>query len=83
MHILNRAYILSKHAPGPSSIRPALMRFAYYKLFRYLMRAYTPAMRKRLIGAWRATRRISVLCDTPRQDLAEHYLKLRKECLAP
>jgi glycosyltransferase involved in cell wall biosynthesis len=83
MHVLNRAYILSKHAPAASSVRSALTRFAYYKLFRYLMRAYAPAMRKRLTGAWRATRRISVLCNTPRQDLAEQYLKFRKECLDP
>lgn len=83
MHILNRAYILSKHAPAASSVRPALMRFAYYKLFRYLARAYTPAMRRRLTGAWRATRRASVLCETPRQDLAAQYLRLREECLDP
>lgn len=83
MHILNRAYILSKHAPaGSPSTRPALMRYACYKLVRYLLRSHSPAMRRRLAGAWRATRRASLLCRTgPSGDLPERYLRLREECL--
>ncbi len=81
MHILNRAYILCKHAPEGFGLRRALMRYAWYKLGRYALRSYTPGMRLRLTGAFRATMAISHLCTASKDELSETYLMLRKKCL--
>jgi glycosyltransferase involved in cell wall biosynthesis len=81
MHILNRAYILSKHPSGGLRVRTAFTRYAYYKLLRYLLRTYSGAMRKRFVGAWRAAGRTPLLWEVCHEDLADHYVRLREECL--
>lgn len=81
MHVLNRAYIVCKHAPPGSGLRRAMLRHAWYKLVRYALQSYTPAMRRRLIGAFRATISISRLCVASKEDLSQTYLALREECL--
>jgi GT2 family glycosyltransferase len=81
-HILNKAYIVCKHNLPNALARRYLKRYSYYKLARYLMQAHTKYGRKRVAGAWRALSRIDILLNTPKEELAHQYIKLRGECLA-
>ena len=82
MHVLNRAYIVTKHARKGFQANAALQRHSWYKLFRYLPRIYDPSMRSRFFGAWHATRQIAQMCETPSDRLTTAYLSLRRDCLA-
>lgn len=80
--ILNRAYVLFKHAPPGSPARRRLRPYAAYKIAQYLARLNSPYGRDRLSGAWRALRRLDVLGAAPAEDLSRRYLELRDQCLA-
>lgn len=81
MHVLNRAYILAKHAPPGFDVRRPLMRYVRFKLARYLLRAYSRGTRRRLIGAWRASRCLEEVCTAPAPELKQRYLHARAQCL--
>jgi hypothetical protein len=81
MNILNRAYIVYKHHVPGSKRRCQLKRYSYYKLARYLLQIHTHYGRHRVLGAFRALLRISILLNTPREELTDRYVKLRDECL--
>ena len=81
MHVLNRAYVICKHH-GPGSLaRRQLKKYSYYKLVRYLMQAQTHYGFQRVVGAWRALSKVSVLLDTPKEELSQKYEELRSACL--
>lgn len=81
MHVLNRAYILAKHAPPGLNVRQPLRRYVRFKLARYLLRAYTHGARSRLIGAWRASRCLADICSASGAALPHQYLRMREQCL--
>ncbi len=81
IHILNRAYILAKHAPPGFDVRRPLTRYVRFKLARYLLRAYSGSTRRRLIGAWRASRCLEEICTAPLGQLPQQYVRAREKCL--
>jgi glycosyltransferase involved in cell wall biosynthesis len=80
-HILNRAYILAKHAPPGFDVRRPLTRYVRFKLARYLLRAYSGGTRRRLVGAWRASRCLEEICTASAPELKQRYLRMRARCL--
>ncbi len=83
LHLLNRAYIMSKAVDANAFSRQRLMRFSYYKVVRYLFQAFTGYGRQRVKGAWRAVRAIPLLDGAPEDELLARFLELRTQCLRP
>jgi hypothetical protein len=81
MQILNRAYVICKHAEPGTDARRSLNRYAIFKLCIYLTEAKSKFGRDRLIGAFRAYRCLPTLLEAPGEELASTYLRLRKQCL--
>jgi hypothetical protein len=81
MQILNRAYVICKHAAPGTDARRSLNKYAIFKLCIYLTEAKSKFGRDRLIGAFRAYRCLPTLLEAPREELANTYLRLREQCL--
>lgn len=81
IQILNRAYILCKHAPAGSPARTRLRAFSYYKLARYFLQAHTFYGRDRVKGVLRALPLIPQFSNDSPQVLTERYTRLRNRCL--
>jgi hypothetical protein len=45
------------------------------------MQAQTHYGFQRVVGAWRALSKVSVLLDTPKEELSQKYEELRSACL--
>ncbi|MGN6549913.1 MAG: glycosyltransferase family 2 protein [Pararhizobium sp.] len=81
MHILNRAYILAKHAAPTSRAIGRLKSFSRYKIAQYALRVDSSFGRARLKGALAAHRRIPRLLAVPPARLAAEYGRLFAECV--
>jgi hypothetical protein len=81
MQILNRAYVICKHAAPGTEARRSLNKYAIFKLCIYLTETKSKFGRDRLIGAFRAYRCLPTLLEAPREELASTYLRLREQCL--
>lgn len=79
--ILNRAYVICKHAAPGSAARRSLKRYARYKIGIYLSEARSPFGRERLAGAVRAYRCLPQLMRSSPAELTATYLRLREYCL--
>jgi len=80
MHILNRVYVLARHADmTPHSIRQ-LRWFLRYKIVRYSLQMYTKFGRDRLAGAISAYRHCKPLLSSETGNSLERYLKARERC---
>lgn len=76
MQVLNRTYIICKHAPPGSTARRRLKGFLYYKLARYLLQAHTAYGRERAKGLLKALPSVAQLLETPQQQLTARYTAL-------
>jgi hypothetical protein len=81
MQILNRAYVICKHAEPGTYARRSLSRYAIFKLCIYLTETKSKFGRDRLIGAFRAYRCLPTLLEAAPEELASTYLRLREQCL--
>ena len=81
MHILNRAYIIAKHAGIGSIAASHLNRFSLYKIAQYALRMGSQYDRDRFAGAAAAYRCIPELLSTAPDELADTYKRLRSQCL--
>ncbi len=81
INILNRAYIVAKHAPLGSPARRMLRRYSLFRLAVYLLRAGSPEGRLRIKGAWKAIRCLDDLIQIPAEEASRKYLELRSRCL--
>jgi glycosyltransferase involved in cell wall biosynthesis len=81
IQILNRAYVVCKHAVPGSLSRRRLKRYSYYKAFRYLVQAVGRGGRRRFIGAWRALSCVPQLLTASPADLPRLYVALRNDCV--
>jgi GT2 family glycosyltransferase len=79
MAILNRTYVVCKHAPPGSMVRRTVSRYLYYKIFRYLLQAYTRYGRERLLGAFYGLSKAQQLIDAPIEELSDRFTKLRND----
>jgi len=82
INILNRAYVVCKHAPPASSPRLMLNRYSLFRLAVYLLRAGSPEGRRRIRGAWKAIACLDELLGAPVSEVPDKYLSLRARCLA-
>jgi glycosyltransferase involved in cell wall biosynthesis len=80
--ILDRAYVLRKHADVRALAGP-LRRFHRLKLLQYMAGATTSAGRGRFAGAWRAVRRQPEMLNSAANRVAETYRRLRAELAQP
>lgn len=78
MAILNRTYIVCKHSLPGSLARQHLMRYLYYKVFRFTLQAHSQYGRQRLRGASYGISNARQLLNASRQELAGRYLELRR-----
>jgi glycosyltransferase involved in cell wall biosynthesis len=81
MQILNRAYVICKHAEPGTYARRSLNKYAIFKLCIYLTETKSKFGRDRLIGAFRAYRCLPMLLKAAPEELASTYLRLREQCL--
>lgn len=81
-HILNRAYLVSKHSQPGSLARLRMKRYGFYKLARYLMQATSSYGWERFVGAWWAFRLSPRLYEVPLDEIPNTYQKLRQLCLS-
>jgi glycosyltransferase involved in cell wall biosynthesis len=81
MQILNRAYVICKHAEPGTPARRSLKNYARYKMCIYLTESRSQFGRDRLIGALRAYRALPELLKAAPEDLTDTYLRLRDDCL--
>jgi hypothetical protein len=79
--LLNRAYVVCKHAPEESLARRRLTRFGRYKLLQYMTSVHTPYGRDRVRGAARALDAMPALLAAKPEDLATVYAQLRDDCM--
>jgi glycosyltransferase involved in cell wall biosynthesis len=79
--ILNRTYIVCKHAAPGSLSRSLLMKYCYYQLFLFLTRAMKRVGRRRVIGAWRGISCLPLLINASSAELPGLYTRMRSECL--
>ena len=70
MAILNRTYIVCKHSLPGSPARQHLMRYLYYKMFRFMLQAHSRYGRQRLRGAFYGISNARKLLDASTQELA-------------
>lgn len=77
MAILNRTYVICKHAEsGPA--RTKLKTFLRYQVLRYLLQARNKYGIERLRGALYGLGKIEHLLNSPRAELASRYLEIRR-----
>lgn len=82
MQVLNRAYLVCKHAGYDSEARRRMRGYALYKTARYAVRAHTGYGRRRAWGAARAVRCIAPLMGASAAELPEMYARLRESCMS-
>lgn len=82
IHVLNRAYIISKHSPPGSLSRKAMKRYCIYKLARYIGQAYNKDGRMRVMGTWCGLRRLRELMRASREELPQVYDRARCKCVS-
>jgi glycosyltransferase involved in cell wall biosynthesis len=81
MQVLNRAYVVCRHAEPGAYARRSLKRYTLYKMGIYMTEAQSKFGRDRLIGAFRAYRCLPKLLRATPEDLTDTYLHLREYCL--
>lgn len=79
--ILNRAYVICRHADSGAHARRFLKNYTLYKLGIYLTESQSKFGRDRLFGAFRAYRCLPRLLKAAPEDLTDTYLQLREHCL--
>ena len=80
-HILNRTYLVCKHAHGQDEIIHHLRRYLRYTWARFLTQPYTTLGRQRIIGARRARSTVDKLIDASPYRLSATYLDVLSQCL--
>jgi len=80
-HIINMSYLVCKHAPDKSAARNCLTRFAYYKLFFYLLQAQTAHGRNRVAGARAAIKHLPAFLRASKEDLPKIYISVKEKYL--
>lgn len=81
MHILNRAYVVCKYTCNNLNVNKKLIRYLYYKLFRYLLQFYSKSGRRKFIGGLKAFSFVNYLIDSPPNVLARRFEQCRDECV--
>jgi glycosyltransferase involved in cell wall biosynthesis len=81
MQVLNRAYVVCRHAEPGANARRSLQRYTLYKMGIYMTEAQSKFGRDRLIGAFRAYRCLPALLKATPENLTDTYLQLREYCL--
>ena len=79
--ILNRAYVVCRHAERGSEAMHALIPYSRYKIAQYALGASSIFGKERLLGAIRAFRTLRELCRASAEDLSECYQEIRAECI--
>lgn len=79
--ILDRAYIICRYATHDSRAVQRLKPYAYYKMAQYLLGIHSKYGRGRLLGAWKATKRIPRLINVPEEQMKDLYERFRDECM--
>jgi len=82
MSILNRAYVLLRHAPSSSLAVRQLQRYCLYKVVQYAAAASSRFGRERFLGALAAYRRLPVLLSADPSTLEATYREVRAACMA-
>ena len=80
-HLLNRAYVVLKHAGNDSLASRHLRRFSLYKIAQYATRLNSQYGRDRFAGAVAAYRCIPELLSASPDNLANTYKRSRSKCL--
>lgn|GEM_PF-563790 len=81
VQVLNRAYIVCKHAEPGSVARRRIKRYGRYKLLQYFTGGRTGFGHDRVIGARRAVSRLDRIIEASTDRLRDVYLEVRSECL--
>lgn len=81
VQLLNRAYVVCKHAEPGSLPRRRLKRYGRYKLGQYFTGGRSEFGHDRVIGAKRALKKIDHIIAAPPDRLAEVYLDAKSICL--
>ncbi len=79
--VLNRAYVIAKHAAPGSVARQRLGRYGWYKLLQYLLRTTSGLGRERFAGALAAQRQVPKLLAAARDELPGAYQRALQACL--
>lgn len=79
MAMLNRAYVVCKHAPPGSPARRWLRNYLYYKMLRYVLQTYSQYGRSRLRGAYHGLLPSRQLLNVPMEEISDRFVKLRNE----
>lgn len=79
--LLNKAYIVCKHASPQAEARRWLRRYGWYKLGLYLLGVHSRFGHRRAKGLWRALRCLPRLTSAPASELAARYQELLGECI--
>lgn len=82
MQVLNRAYVVCKHAAHDSEARRRMRGYALYKTVRYMAQAHTGYGRQRAWGAVRAMKCIAPLMGASAADLPVMYARMRERCMS-
>ena len=81
LQVLNRAYVVCKHAAPGSAARRRIKRYGRYKLVQYFTGGRSGYGHDRVIGARRALAHLDLITDASADRLREVYLKARAECM--
>lgn len=79
--LLNKAYIISKHAPPRHPARSALIRFSKYKLFQYKLASRSTHGKERLKGALAASAFVYDFSRCSATHAQDFYSKCVNDCL--
>jgi len=81
INMLNRAYVVCKHAPPGSPARNCLRRYSLYRFLVYLLRIASQDGRSRIRGAWDGISCFDELLAAPCEQVTERYLHLMERCI--
>lgn len=79
--VMNRAYLLAKHAGRDRGLMSVMHRFALYKIAQYTLGAGTASGRDRVAGAVAATRAYPALFEVPRDALGATFADITRHHL--
>ncbi len=79
MSVLNRTYVVCKHAPPDSAVRRMLRRYLYYKIIRYFAQSYSQYGWQRFKGALYGFSRVNELINAPIEQLGHRYARIRQD----
>ena len=81
--LLNRVYVVARHAPPGSPAYRALKRWGIYKLLLYLLEAHCQFGRARVRGTMRALQLMNILLKSGPDQLRQRYLELCQQNIGP